>query len=77
MAITALIEKERWDLIRNVLRGPNPEARIYAAEALLRPNAPITAADRETIARIRSLPILISICRGCEVTEAQAADLLP
>ncbi len=38
MAITALVNAERFDLVENVLRGFNPNGRIYAARELLKLN---------------------------------------
>jgi hypothetical protein len=62
--IGVLASARRIDLIRNILRGPNPEARIYAAWALERLGA-VAPADQTVIAAVMNLPISINTCSGC------------
>lgn len=51
-----LVKAERFDLLRAVLRGPNPEARVYAAHALTE-HGPLDEADAATIERLACLPM--------------------
>jgi hypothetical protein len=60
----ALQSAGRVDLLRNVLRGPNPEARVYAARALTRMDA-IGPDDLRILHRLASRPIPIQSCSGC------------
>jgi|CXWL01.1.fsa_nt_gi hypothetical protein len=81
--IQNLIRAGRWDLIKNVLRGPNPVGRLYAAEALLRADLKadkdkkiIDPDDRQTIDTIRYAGIRIPRCSGCFGGETNAAQEL-
>lgn len=79
VAMDALLKADRWDLVRNVLRGPHPEGRVYAAEALLnrRPDGmSLDAADLATIRAIHALPTPIEVCEGCIVLRKPASALL-
>ena len=66
VAVDQLIKAERFDLIRAVLRGPNPEGRAYAAQALLE-NKQATAEDKEVIQKLAASTIPIYVCAGCKV----------
>ena len=48
----ALVQAKRYDLLRQVLRGPNPEGRAYAALALRYAGA-LDASDRRTVDALR------------------------
>jgi hypothetical protein len=60
----ALRSARRIDLLRNVLRGPNPEARVYALSALRQLDA-LDAKDRASVERLTALPIKVRNCFGC------------
>ena len=62
----ALVGAARFDLLRCVLRGPNPEARAYAAHALLERGAE-DAADAAAIETLARLPLRLIVCAGCTV----------
>jgi hypothetical protein len=79
-AIRALERAGRVDLISNVLRSPNPEGRVYAAESLLKRRAAggdVADDDLRVIAAIRELEIPISCCGGCFSWTTPARELLP
>jgi hypothetical protein len=69
----ALRRARRLDLIRNVLRGPNPEARFYAMTAIERLRA-ATPEDRAVFTRIKALPIKITNCTGCMFSSGSTED---
>ena len=50
----------RYDLLRSVLRGPNPEGRALAAVALKEAGA-LTPADRRTVEVLARSPIAIDV----------------
>lgn len=64
--IEALAKAERFDLVRAVLRGINPEARLYAAWALRRRSTPLDPADEKAIEAILALPHELHVTEGCE-----------
>jgi hypothetical protein len=79
IAVETLQAAGRLDLIRNVLRGPNPEGRVYAAQALLtlaQQGTPLNPADAAAIKKIRTQPTPIMVCMGCMVHSEPAAGLL-
>jgi len=59
----ALRSARRFDLLRNVLRGPNPEARVYALKALEQTGT--STGDRAAIEAVSTLPLKITTCTGC------------
>lgn len=70
-ATQALVDARRFDLLRVVLRGVNPEGRAWAAHALLeraRAGVALDAADARAIASLRALPLELACCTGCEVS---------
>jgi len=74
-ATTKLESAGRVALLRNVLRGPNPEARVYAARALARLGA-TTAEDRALLKKLAGQAIDVRTCSGCiYMTEASAKAL--
>lgn len=62
--MAALIASQRFDLVRAVLRGPNPEARVYAAHALIQ-RGPLDPADAAAIATLAKLPLDLECSHGC------------
>lgn len=75
----ALQKARRVDLLGNILRGPNPEGRVYAAQALEslgRAGVALGAGDQEAIVKVKALPVLINACSGCMPESATAAQLL-
>jgi hypothetical protein len=80
MAIDALVNANRVDLIENVLRGFSPSGRVYAAQALLRlskKNEVVLSADIvSTIEKVRSLDLPITTVHGCIVSRLTANDIL-
>jgi hypothetical protein len=80
IAIAALLNASRVDLIENVLKGFNPSGRVYAALALLKlgkKNELVLSADTiSTIAKISNLNIPITTVRGCLVSSRTANELL-
>ena len=64
----ALVAAGRFDLLRCVLRGPNAEARAYAAHALLERQL-ANADDSAAIETLARLPLPLTTCAGCEVYE--------
>lgn len=59
----ALARAKRFDLLRNVLRGSNPEARIYAARALETAKA-LTWSDRIITGRVLHASLEVATCSG-------------
>jgi len=80
MAIAALVNAERFGLMENVLRGFNPNGRIYAARELLKLNKEgrlVLSADTiAVIAKISNLDIEIRTVSGCIVNRRQAKEIL-
>lgn len=65
-AINQLFKNNRIDLIKNVLRSPNTEARIYALEVLFF-SRNMNKYDAEVMNKIEKLPFMISVCKDCFV----------
>jgi len=80
IAIDALVNANRIDLIENVLRGFNPGGRVYAALALLKLNKGnklVLSADTVgTIEKVRYLDISIGTIAGCLVSSRTAKEIL-
>lgn len=79
-SIDALVKYKRLDMIVNVLRGPNPGARVYAVLALKRLRRdgivlpPGTAA---TMSKVESLSVPVTMCFGCIVSSGlRASDVV-
>jgi hypothetical protein len=73
--IDALVSAGRWDLMRAVLRGPNPVGRLYAADALL--SQPIvTRADAQTILAMVRDDAQVSVCSPCTSYESTTSAIL-
>lgn len=67
------------NLLDDILRGPNPEGRLYAAEGLLRLERKGKRLDEQTkknIDWIRKSDVKIHVCDGCEVSWEPAAKAL-
>ncbi len=78
-AIQRLLADPASDVIRAVLRSTNPEARVYAVEAMLeleRSGASISEVDRRAMKKIVELQIPISVCDGCLVYQSTAKEIL-
>lgn len=75
-----LVAANRADLLRDALRGANPEGRIYAAEGLYaiarRTGKPLEASDRKAIDELRALDQPIESCNGCMPETRTAAEIL-
>jgi hypothetical protein len=59
-----LVDAGRFDLVRAVLRGFNPEARVFAAHALLA-RGTLDRRDEAAIAVLRTLDIDLATSAGC------------
>jgi hypothetical protein len=73
--IAALAGAQRFDLVSAVLRGFNPEGRVYAAHALLA-RGRLDPADAAAIAQLRALPVEISVSVGCVVSRVTFGEAL-
>src|SRR4029079_11851038 len=71
----SLSSARRFDLLRNVLRGPNPEARVYALKALEQAGA-AGAPERAAIEAVRALPAKVRACGGCDYHSGTTAEAL-
>lgn len=75
-----LVLAKRADLLREALRGANPEGRIYAAEGLFAiarlTGKPLEASDRKAIDELRALDQPIKSCSGCMPETRTAAEIL-
>ena len=58
--VATLESAKRYDLLRSLLRGPNPEGRALAALALKEAGA-ITPADRRTVEVLARSPLAIAV----------------
>jgi hypothetical protein len=72
--VRALRSSRRFDLLRNVLRGPNPEARVYALKVLRQME--VSAGDRTAIEAVSALPVKITTCSGCTYFDATISEAL-
>jgi len=74
-----LAHKQGVTLLQDILRGPNPEGRLYAAEGLIRLQKKGTALDdqaKKDIEWVREADLKVQVCRGCEMTRERAATPL-
>jgi len=78
VAIAALVNAGRVDLVENVLKGFSPSGRVHAAVALLKLNKSeqLSAETLSTIEKIRSLDISITEVDGCLVSRRTANKIL-
>jgi hypothetical protein len=70
-----LQSEKRVDLLRNVLRGPNPGGRMYAFRALTRLKA-LRAEDEAVVKALSSTETPVQTCHGCMFSTETTADVL-
>lgn len=79
-AINYFISSNNTAAIREIMKGYNPEGRLYAIEALLtaakEKKTTLTNEDKVLIKNILALNIPISTCSGCIVSKSTADELL-
>lgn len=78
-AIEALIAGQQYPLARDILRSPNPEARVYAVEALRRwekAGTPVQPEDKRAIDFLALQTLPIYVCDGCLVFSTPQNELL-
>lgn len=79
-AINYFTSANNISAIREIIKGYNPEGRLYAIQALLtyvkETKALLTNEDKVLIKNILAMDIPISSCRGCIVSKSTADDLL-
>ncbi len=71
--------EHRLPVLEDLLRGPNPEGRLYALEGLERLRKNGTELDAATLAAmkaVRALAVQIQCCSGCHSYDAQAKKAL-
>ena len=73
----ALVKAGRFDLLRNVARGLNKEARVRAALALYDHAQPLTAEDIALLQKIRATTHQVRECGGGSVDFDDADKILP
>jgi hypothetical protein len=62
--IALLVEAQRFDLVRAVMRSANPEGRVYAASEILKlPNR--LPSDQLPLRALRESKVSISTCEAC------------
>jgi hypothetical protein len=80
LAIAALVNANRIDLLENVLRGFSPSGRVYAALALLKLNKKshvVLSPDIvTTIEKVRNLDLPITTAHGCLVSSSTANEIV-
>ncbi|TRX03228.1 hypothetical protein [Flavobacterium gawalongense] len=79
-AINHFISKNDFTTIKEIIKGYNPEGRIYAVEALLNfvkeGKTTLTKEEKFAIQKIIALKIPIRICYGCIISQSTAKELL-
>ena len=78
VAIDALVNAHRTELIENVLRGYNPGGRVYAALALLEMQKQgkwLSSDVQNTIHKLGQLEIKITTCSGCIYGHSRTQDI--
>ncbi|MBN1260938.1 MAG: hypothetical protein JXB35_09685 [Anaerolineae bacterium] len=78
VAIEDLKQRQAWDLIRAVLRSPNPEGRVYAIETLLaleQAGNALSPQDQRAIEALLAMEIPVSVCGGCFTFQKTAKEL--
>ncbi|MGQ0613094.1 MAG: hypothetical protein ACT4PV_05080 [Planctomycetaceae bacterium] len=74
-----LAHPRKLPVLLDLLRGPNPEGRVYALEGLERlrkGGVEIDAAREATIKAVRELAVRIQCCAGCILYDEQAEKAL-
>jgi hypothetical protein len=74
-AIQHLTLAGRFDVIKAVLRGPNPEGRAHAALSLIRHNQ-LTDDDMRVINKLSKDETPLETCEGCLFTTQKFADIV-
>jgi hypothetical protein len=79
-AINALVAARQFDLLADVLRGPNPAGRLYAARALLTLNKveqlKLSSGTVAIIDRLSSMNIRIWFSEGCVRSSRTPREIL-
>jgi hypothetical protein len=74
VAMESLLAHEQGAaLLEDVLRGPNPEGRLYAAEGLLRLGKKLGEQATRDVDWVRKSDVKIHVARGCELSWEPAA----
>lgn len=80
-AIEKILEAKRFDLLKNIIRGYNPEGRAYGIEALFKiyseNKSIISKEDKECIESILESNIFINECSGCDVSPISYEEIFP
>lgn len=79
LEIQALVDQKNYNLLRTVLRSPNPEGRIYAAFALIELDEKkkiLSEKDISTIKKVLNSKISVSKCQWCEFRKKSVSELL-
>ncbi|OWP85515.1 hypothetical protein BWK60_13700, partial [Flavobacterium covae] len=79
-AINYLISSNNLNIIKEIIKGYNPEGRLYAIEAILvaasENKIVLTNEDKALIKKILKLNILIKKCDGCKVFKTYVGEIL-
>jgi len=79
---TWLRKSQKYDVLKAILRCPNPEGRIYAFDELwllyTEKQIGLSKSDKATMKFILSMSITVESCMGCEsFVDTTAKDLFP
>jgi hypothetical protein len=79
IAIEELIKAKRFDLIKNVLRGYNPEGRAYAIEALVKYHSKnkinLDENDKQVIQKLTKSHLSVYTCTGCFIEKKSYKEI--
>ena len=79
-AINYFVSNNDTATLRKIIKGYNPEGRLYAIEALLslvsNGKTVLTNEDKKIINSVLSLKIQLSTCSGCMLEKSDARSLL-
>ncbi len=79
IAIEELINAKRFDLIKNVLRGYNPEGRAYAIEALVKYHSKnktnLDEDDKQVIQKLTKSHLSVYTCTGCFIEKKSYKEI--
>lgn len=80
IAINIFTARKDTVALRSILRGLNPEGRVYAMEELLLLGADeailLTSDDKQFMKMLLLMDTPISACGGCDFEQAKAAELI-
>ena len=80
-AIEKILEAKRFDLLKNIIRGFNPEGRAYGIEAFFiaysKNKYIISKEDEDCIKKILKSNISINKCSGCDVFSSSYDEIFP